>query len=132
MPSGYADAAPAQCLGLYEPYRFDMVIGMGALDNLQGDWWWSYIEDASAGQRWIIEGDRISENGKPLAWSNTPGGIRVERPGGKFILIEPSDRGLHTAHLYVAELGLDGYDEGGTLVPYADAEREGWTKRPPS
>lgn len=101
---------------------------MGALDHLQGDWWWSYVEEATAGERWRVEGDRIIHQGEALAWSEIPEGIRVEQPDNTFIVIEPSDDMAHAAHVYRAESGLEGFEEAGQLVPYADAEKEGWTK----
>jgi hypothetical protein len=102
---------------------------MAALDNLQGDWWWSFLEEPSAGQRWRIEGDRITHRDHVLAWSATPDGIRVEQPNDTFILIEPSTDDFHPANLYLADLGLEVFEEAGSLVPFAEAEASGWTTR---
>lgn len=100
---------------------------MSALEHLQGDWWWSYVEDATAGYRWLIDGEQILENGVALDWTATPKGVRVKRPHGRFILIEPTGDDMHVAHLYVAKLGLGGFEETGSLVPYAKAVARGWT-----
>jgi len=106
--------------------RYLQVYAMMFDEKLQGDWWWSFTEEPSAGERWQIRGGVITRGDEELPWSETPEGIRVEQEGQAFIVIGPArttDR-TRTADLFEQERG---WLEGGMLVPFAEAEAEGWT-----
>jgi hypothetical protein len=98
------------------------------LADFQGDWWWSFLEEPSAGQRWRIDGDRVTSDGSPLTWSDVPEGVRVEQENDTFILIEPREfqTGVHVANLHIVDKGEMSYWEAGVLLPYRDAEARGW------
>ena len=88
-------------------HRFATFGIMAALDNLQGDWWWSFLEEPSAGQRWRIEGDR-----------NEDGSHRAGRLGVFTWLVVPVDEGFEISAAHNSNLRPD---IAHRLNPQADA-----------